>query len=679
MKTKNREDELANNVNYHDKLYWDEGRTEISDTEYDTLVEELRSINPLNPAIANVRNCFFAGDKVKHIVPMLSLNKAYSTVDIIKWINGIKFLNELEVIATPKADGVAAGIRYDKGRLYQIVTRGDGEIGEDITLVASCIPNIPKEIKYIGKIEIRGEICMYKDVFLNLFSNDFSNPRNLASGILKGKELEHKDRAKYLSFVAYDCIIKDEVATTSDKIVLSRDKMIDRFEVIKSFGFETIYSYGFVIKELSGVESTINHMVKNRELLPFEADGIVFRVMDIAEGQKLGMTGHHPKHSIAFKFASVSKIAKVVDVEWNVSRTGIITPVVIMQPVDLDGAMVHRATAHNFDKFEALKLKQGDSVEVIRSGGVIPYILKNVGGSNNKSSFYKIPDECPSCGAKTIVTSISNASIDGSKILRCSMPEECNGTNTHRIFHYAHSVNANGFGKEICKKLVAANLIKQDVPIISFYSLQKEQIACLQNSGEGLASNLIVEIEKAKTVPMWRFLKGLCIEHVGENISKKLAVAYPGGNNGLLKLLLDASTYNSKESDLAIRIGEFNGCTVQTGEIIAKHFVERYDEIVEVITKFVTIISEQNETKKEGKLSGQSFVFTGALEHGTRTELQEKVRALGGETPLGVSQSLTFLVVGTNKGEISNKEKKARKLSTVNIISEHEFTKIIEE
>jgi len=670
---------LADEIAYHDRLYWEEGRTEIQDSAYDALVEQLRQLDPTHTILTRIGGGHAgSGVKIKHRTPMLSLGKAYDQDEIARWAKGIfGGLRGDHIWVTPKLDGVAVSLHYNFGQLQQALTRGDGTEGEDVTAAAKLIPSIPNQIAYKHRVEVRGEALMLKEVFQAKYAASYSNTRNLTTGTLKGEEQQHRDRCADLAFYAYDILAHRLGAIHGD--------LLSRNESLVEYGFDTAFTHGRRVELESNrvIPAVIRALTDQRANWPFDTDGLVFRIEDTREGERLGNTSHHPRHSIAYKFPSEAQTTKVTGVEWSISRTGKLTPVVLMEPVDLDGAMVSRATAHNLDQFSDLGLHEGDRVELVRSGGVIPYIIRNTDAGTHTTQGFLPPAECPECGRNTVVVPVSEEMENGAEVLSCSRPDLCRGTLASRVSHYARSVRADGFGEKVAQKLVDAGLIEMAEPLLDFYTLTESTIARLPRSGAGLAIRLIGQMEKARMVPLARFLQGLGIHNIGESLSKKLARLYPDGDESLVQLVEDSEADQMGASVLGRKIGNLDGYTEQTGRKIAQDVHDRAREILRLIESRVTILEEEDEAQPaNGALTGLAYVFTGTLQAGKRSVLQARVQALGGSTPSGVNKDLDVLVIGQGKGGVSSKERKARALiqkgAGIRIQTESEFIAEIE-
>ena len=397
---------LETEIRRHNRLYWEDNAPEIADYDYDRLTRRLRELAPDSPVLQEIGGAkptvaeealeaaVAAGEAVEHDPPMLSLDKCYSEKELGSWAGKI----EGDFMATPKMDGVAAAIRYDaRGRLSLAATRGSGRVGENITGNVRRIKDVPQTIRGAsGPVEVRGEVYMRLSTFAK-FRDQFSNPRNLTAGAIKQKEAD-KSAAYNLSFAAYD-LVGGGVATEEDK-----------FEFLKEAGFPEIERR---LVKREDLQKTYEEFAARRGEFDFEIDGVVFKANRVDVQDEMGVTGHHPRCAIAYKFQGDSATTILKDIEWSVSRTGAITPVALIEPVELSGAMVSRASLHNAGFIEKLDLTRGATVMVTRRGGVIPNVEFVVAPGHEP---FTIPSQCPSCQSPTQVRD---------DFLFCARPAEC--------------------------------------------------------------------------------------------------------------------------------------------------------------------------------------------------------------------------------------------------------------
>lgn len=650
-------DELEALIRRGNVEYWDKHAPTLPDALYDQLVERLKRMNPdaavlsamgpsapAEPALAADEAVLLPpgerfGAGVIHKRPMLSLDKCYNEVDLQAWAT--KFTGEIVVM--PKMDGVACSLRYDrKGKLVLAATRGSGVEGEDITANALDIPAIPAQLKTKGvELEIRGELYMKLSEFAR-FKGDFANPRNLTAGSIKQKD-RSKSRAAHLSFFPYD-VIGPDFADEREK-----------FALLVELGFAEI-DHEFVPREQ--LQAAYERFAKARAGLDYEIDGVVYRTSSVKEQQRLGLTGHHPRYAIAYKFQGDSGVTDLLDVLWSVSRTGVITPVALLEPVELSGAMIGRASLHNLNIFEALGVTHGCRVEVTRRGGVIPNVERVIEAGPHARSF-ELPTQCPACGSPTI----RQKKREG-EFLFCSQPKKCVQARLGELEHFAKVVDIQGFGPKVITAAVDAGLLSTPA---DFYTLRAAELEELERLGEKSAQNLIDQIEAHRELPLAVFLQALGVEHLGKQNAQLLAGEFE-----------DLKKIRGLQRDDLMTV---KGIKDAIADAIVDGLAARA-ELIDALLKHVEVLrGEKPEPVAGGALTGKSFVFTGTLEGFTREQAQARVLALGGETPSGVNKALSYLVVGAGKGAKSSKQKKAEELiaagAPLKVLSEAEFLELI--
>ncbi len=639
--------------------YWDHASPTLPDALYDQLVERLRRQDPsaavlsamgpsapsgsTEPALAADEAVLLApearfGAGVIHKRPMLSLDKCYNETDLQAWAS--KFTGEILVM--PKMDGVACSLRYDRGgQLVLAATRGSGVEGEDITANALAIKAIPNQLATGGaELEIRGELYMRLSEFAR-FKDDFANPRNLTAGSIKQKD-RSKSRAAHLSFFPYD-IIGPDFADEREK-----------FGRLVRLGFAEI-DHEFVPREQ--LQAAYERFARARPDLDYEIDGVVYRTSLLKEQARLGLTGHHPRYAIAYKFQGDSGVTDLLDVLWSVSRTGVITPVALLEPVELSGAMIGRASLHNLNIFDALGVTHGCRVEVTRRGGVIPNVERVVEAGPHARPFV-VPTHCPACGSPAV----RQKKREG-EFLCCSEPKKCGSARLGELEHFAKVVDIQGFGPKVISAAVDAELLSTPA---DFYTLRAADLEALERLGEKSAQNLIDQIDAHRELPLAVFLQALGAPHLGKQNAQLLA----GEFTSLQRIL---------------GLGRDDLMTVKgIKDAIADAIVDGLKaraELVEALLRHVKVAdAERPEAVAGGALTGKSFVFTGTLEGFTREQAQARVQALGGEVPSGVNKALAYLVVGAGKGAKSSKQKKAEELiaagAALKVISEAEFLEL---
>jgi DNA ligase (NAD+) len=651
------EERLAQLVTYHNKKYFEENNPEITDEAFDKLVEALRFINPDSESLSQIGHkdetdsTAKFGDIVVHSDPMLSLEKCYDDGTFHRWAKKIMG----DFIAMPKIDGVACSIKYSyDGKLLKAATRGDGRSGEDVTKNALLIADLPGDLnKELVKsiisnsfLEIRGEIFLPLGKFNEMFANDFTSPRNLAAGILKLKE---GDRTKnnYLKFFPYD--LRGSNAN-SEK---------EKFDLLKHLGFSMMPWW--VVKNDAQATKIYNKFLQNRNSFDYEIDGVVFRANSLADQMRLGETAHHPRYALAYKFQGESAQTRLIKVEWSVARSGIITPIAIVEPVFVSQARVSRASLHNIKIFFELDLREQSLVEIVRRGGVIPYLERVLSKKGPKIS---IPHRCPSCSGPIIIDK---------DFLRCQNPSNCQNVLVSRIVHFCHSLNIEGLGEKIVRKLVEARMVKKFGDI---FRLNPNALSTLERMGQVLASKLVDEIKGKQKIELATFIKALGIPEIGSNISELVA-------NNFYTL---AKIRKLEITDLLPIHG--------IGKNIATSLIEGLKEYAHEIDDLLQIIEVKEEngtaqnTDSSHPLFGCSVVFTGKMAHLERKSAQKEVKKYGGKTPGAISGNIDILVIGDDgspllgAGQKSTKQKEAEKLINeghkLKIISESEFLKLLQ-
>jgi DNA ligase (NAD+) len=493
-----------------------------------------------------------------------------------------------------------------------------------------------------GPVEVRGEVYMPLSVFQR-FKEEFSNPRNLAAGALRNKDRK-KSGAFGLHFAAYD-ILEEGLKSEREKVIRLRELGIPGTD------------HEFVDRE--GIAAAFERFSRRRPELDYEIDGVVYRADRCDEQARLGSTAHHPRYAIAFKFQGDTGETTLLDVEWGVSRTGTITPMALLQPIELSGAMISRAGLHNLTQFRALGLTRGARVEVTRRGGVIPHVERVVTPGPGGETF-AIPTQCPACGSPAQV----RQKRDG-EFLQCSTPKQCITARLRELEHFAKVVDIQGFGPKIVTAVVDAGLLASPA---DFYRLELGDLVKLERLAEKSAQNLLDQVTAHRVIPLPVFLESLGIDHLGPQNARLLAGEFH-----------TLASIRALDRDALMGVKGIK-------EAIADAIVaglHGHAAMIDELLKEVRVPDEEGTPAAavgaaEGPLSGKSFVFTGTLEGFDRKTAQARVQALGGTTPDAVSKTLSVLVIGAGKGAKSSKQKKAEKLvaegAAIEIIDEAEFT-----
>jgi DNA ligase (NAD+) len=665
--------DLRDALRFHEHRYYVLNEPLISDFEYDQLYKNLEKIEKENPEtitpdsptqrVGNSLNKDFV--TVQHLVPMLSLDNSYNAEDLVEWDKRAKKLinaTEIEYSAEPKFDGASISLIYENDIWVRGATRGDGAAGDDVTLNLKQIKSIPLSAKFsdygIQRIEIRGEVLMTRKSFKNYNEHlveqglpPLANPRNAASGSLRMKD-PMVVRKRNLEAILYHISYVETV--NSQRPTSSLSSHSASLEMLLQLGFKTPAKEK---KVLSGIEEVIkfcNDFEKRREDLPYEIDGIVIKVNEVDLQQRMGSTSHHPRWAIAFKFKARQATSKLRNVEFQVGRTGSITPVAKIDPVPIGGVTVTSISLFNPDVVREKDVRIGDTVLVERAGDVIPYIVKPLielrNGTEKKIVF---PKNCPVCGDELVKP-------EGEAVLRC-VNINCEAQVIERIIHFVSkdAMDIRSFGAANVIKFFELGLLK-DIPGI--YTLDYEKISELDGFGQRSIDNLKTAIENSKTQSLHRLIFGLGIRYVGETTAKTLAMS--------VDHLLGFEKFSLEDlknlEDVGIKVA---------GSIYQFFHLEDNIAMIQKLEELgLNVKNTKKEIEKEGKLNQQTFLFTGSLPTLKRSEAEGLVDENGGKLLGSVSSKLNYLVVGEDAG---SKLDKAKKISTIKVISEEEFLKLI--
>jgi DNA ligase (NAD+) len=666
---KARIDILTKELNEHNHSYYVLSRPTISDQEFDALLRELDDLEKEHPELAdpNSPTKRVGGDftekfeKVAHSYPMLSLSNSYSKEEIADWENRIKkSIDEpVEYVMELKYDGVAISLRYEGGKLVQALTRGDGEVGEDITTNVRTIKAIPLQLSgdFPERFEIRGEIFMPIAVFdaLNQERAEageelYANPRNTASGTLKNQDSALVAKRKLDCFLYF--VYRDDTPETSH---------YDSILKAAAWGFKVPPAdqrYIERVSDVDGIMDFIAHWDEARHALPFEIDGTVIKVNNYQVQRRLGMTAKSPRWAIAYKFKAERVRTRLNSISYQVGRTGAITPVANLEPVLLAGTTVKRASLHNADQIAKLDIRVGDFVYVEKGGEIIPKVVdvdREARSSEVAAGAHRYIDACPECGTALIRK-------EGEAQHYCPNESGCPPQIKGRIEHFISrkAMNIDGMGPETVDQLYDAGLIAHSA---SLYSLRAEDLLPLERMAERSVEKLLEGIEASKSRPFERVLFALGIRYVGETVAKKLARHF-----GSIEALMAA------DMDALVAIDEI-------GERIAESVLAWFadDENTTIVEQLVQA-GLQFEVKKAAGgsdvLGGKSFVVSGVFTRFSRDEIKAKIEFYGGKNTGSVSGSTDYLLAGDKMGPA--KLKKATDAG-VTIISEDDFLTMIGE
>ena len=668
---------LAEQIEYHNNLYYNNDSPEISDAEYDNLRIKNMELEkqfpnlvlPNSPSIKVGAELNSSFKKVQHLVPMLSLGNTFTKQDVENYINKTKrFLqidsnSNLEFLAEPKIDGLSATLVYKNGKLVLGATRGDGKQGENITENIKSIKEIPHYLvgKYPREIEIRGEIYMSNAEFEKLNSIRvaqslpvFANPRNAAAGSVRQLDSQITASRK-LGFFAYNWGFASE--NIGGTLVEVRD-------LIKSLGFNLNHPVE-LCSNLDQMLNFYNKIYENRANLDFDIDGIVYKLNDISYYERLGSTDHSPRYAISHKFPAELGITKLKDVKFQVGRTGAITPVAELTPVTIGGVRIKRASLHNKDEIKRLGLVIGDTVSLKRAGDVIPQIV-NYNPKLRPIKYKNIifPENCPSCN-----TPLKYEEDD--TIIRCFNHSNCKEQIIGQLIHFVsrNAFNIDGLGEKQIIELFNTNLIREPADIFILASptetLKQEKLMKLPGWGHLSISNLIKAINNSKVQTLEKVLYSLGIRHLGLGTAKLISKNFNSSIN-LIDRILELNEVNK---DILIKeLRSINGI----GEKAIFSLISYFNEnklLFSNLLKHITIAESIINLDTSHYFYGKRLVFTGKFEYLSRTEIKNKSEQVGALISSQVSNKTDFLVIGLKPG---SKVKKAEELS-VTTISEKEF------
>lgn len=685
--TKQRIKKLRDEMNLHRYQYYSLDKPTISDGAYDGLKNELEAMEAKYPdLITEDSPTQRVGDraldkfkKVKHSSPMLSMFDAFSTVEMSEWEDRMlrillkadaNHAKLLSYYCELKLDGLAIGIKYSVGKYTQAFTRGDGKMGEDVTQNIKTINSVPlklripevgeladldftkSQIKNIistvknGEVEVRGETVMLKKTLKELnkkYEKEgrplLANPRNGAAGSIR--QLNPKLAAeRKLHYYVYG--IENDFGFVRHS---------QRIELARLIGFRVV-KYNTVCPTLDEVNNFHEYWCKYRDRLPFDCDGVVVKVNSVSLWSVLGIVGKGPRYMMAYKFPAEQATTRVVDVVWQVGRTGILTPIAVLNPVYVGGVTVSHATLHNMDEIKRLKLKKGDTVVVERAGDVIPKIVKTLSNlRQGKEEVIKIPKACPICGGRI-------EKISGEVAYRCKS-DDCFAVSIRKMMHWVSkgAMNIEGLGPKIIEQLFKEGLVTD---ISDFYKLEIGDLKGLERFADKSAENLIYSIKERLSVDLDKFIYGLGIHHIGEESAIVLAKNF--GNIDNIK--------NLKLTQLE-NLEDFGG--VMARSVFDWFRKEKNIELLGRLKSNGLVVKDFEIDESKQFLEGKTFVLTGSLPSLTRADAKARIRELGGNVASSVSKKTDYVLAGENAGSKLEKAKK----QGVKILSEEEFLRLL--
>lgn len=641
--------ELLNLYSYHYYVLDDPMTTdEVYDKLYHEVLEyeehhkeDILSSSPTQRVGDTVSDGF---SKAPHLSRMWSLEDVFDSDGLQKWLTKTyKLDSNISFYCEPKYDGASLNLIYENGELVQAITRGDGSVGELITQNVKTIRTIPLTIEHKDKIEIRGEVVIFKDEFQNINKERlakgeavFANPRNAAAGSLR--QLDSAITAsRNLVFLPYGV----------GENTLEHKLLSEKMEYIYSLGFKKP-PLRATCKNFDEIEAVYEEMNKNRDSYAMMLDGMVIKVNEIAAQIDMGYTVKNPRFSVAYKFPAVEKITTLKEIILQVGRTGAVTPVAIVEPTNIDGVVVERATLHNFDEIDRKDIRINDKVIILRSGDVIPKIIKVLTHERDGSeSKYERPTSCPVCQSEL---------LDEGVLLKCQNLT-CEARVINSIIYFASKpcLNIDGLGNKIVEALFESGLVKS---VIDLFDLTLEKLLTLEGFKEKKAQNLLDSLEAAKGCDYWRFVNSLGIEHIGEVASKTLSARF-------------GSSFVDTSKDELVALEGF-------GEEMAESVLEFVRVNRETILKLQEILRplepKQREEAKENPFKGKSIVLTGSMSE-SRDAIKEMLEALGAKIVSSVSKKTDFVIYGEDAG---SKYDKAVSLG-VAVLNEQEMRETIEQ
>ncbi|MDN5248389.1 MAG: NAD-dependent DNA ligase LigA [Wolbachia endosymbiont of Tyrophagus putrescentiae] len=644
---------IQEKIKYHNTLYYQQNKPEITDAEYDELVKK-----------ADIQFLGAAPDerfrKVQHIVPMLSLDNAYDQEGIEKFLSRVKRLlgvNDLEIVCELKIDGLSFSAIYENGILTKAATRGDGSFGEDITKNIATIKNFPKVLPDIkGRLEIRGEVYIANDDFLTLNQNNaFANPRNAAAGSLRQLD-PNVTASRPLKYFAYSLLGGTE------------NTQFEALSKLKELGF-CVNEHQFLATNMDEMLEFYDKIHDYRHNLGYDIDGIVYKINNLKLQDYLGNTNKAPRWGLAHKFPASRGKTKLIKISFQVSRSGILTPVGELVPINVGGVLISRVNLYNHNEIKRKDIREGDTVIVERAGDVIPHIVEvdKSARSRNVSKF-KVPDDCPECGSPI---------EEEETTLRCTGENDCTVQMIEKLRYFVskNCFDISGFGNKQVESLYDLGLIKQISDIFTLKEkLNEFNLEEQKGWGKQAVFNLLESIESKRVVSLDRFIASLGIEYIGPGMAKLLANHYKSYENWYEAMVGLSSKADLNHAKTYKRATVVNSCnTAGIGELMTYTLIWYFSEednikMINDLASVLTILPFSASTTNS-IFSGKALVFTGTFLRMERKEAQFKVESLGAKVNSSVSANTDYLVVGENPGA---KYKKALELG-IKILNEEEF------
>jgi DNA ligase (NAD+) len=653
----------------HNKNYFQNNSPTISDSEYDELKKDILKLeddyklskDKESPSLKVGHKPSKNFKKVTHKVPMLSLGNAFSENDlnnfekkILNYINDFKF-EDIEYSAEPKIDGISASLIYKDGIFIKGLSRGDGKEGEDITENLKTIRDIPQKISYKNfpsEIDIRGEVFIKNSDFVTL-NDRFANPRNAASGSLRQKDPKKTEKIP-LKFIAY---------TYGFENGMNFKKQSEFLEHLSLWGFKT-NPLNKVLKGIKSLMKNYTEIEKKRSEIDFDIDGIVYKVNDFKLQNRLGYVANAPRWAIAHKFSANKGVSKILDIDIQIGRTGALTPVAKIKPINIGGVLVSNASLHNEDEIDRKDIRINDYVVVERAGDVIPHIVSvEINKRSNDTKKFLFPTLCPSCGSKTI-KEYNNITKKKDAVRRCSSEGfECEKVAIEKIKHFVskEAFNIDGFGKKIVEKFWDLKLVRYPQDI---FKLDYSKIEKLDGWGDLSVNNLKYSIEQKKKISLDRFIYALGIRHIGIETAKLISRHVKTSKNFL----------NLQNDSTLTEIENIDGIGDTQIQSIKKFFSLKINRLILKELDQVLQIESLKKITNDGLLKGKTFMFTGKLLNISRSEAKNLIEKNSGSLVSNVSKRLDFLIIGEKPTK--RKIESAKELK-IKIITQSEWMKML--
>jgi DNA ligase (NAD+) len=659
-------------LQFHEYQYYVVANPFISDFEYDRLFQQLLQIEAAHPdlisadspsqRVGNSLNQQF--ETLPHLVPMLSLENSYDADDLNDFDRKAKEgaqLDNINYCVEPKFDGASISLVYENDMLVRACTRGDGVAGEEITQNIKQIRSIPLSIPLssfgILQMEIRGEVIMSKKSFDDFNQKliakqlpPLANPRNAAAGSLRMKDPKEVADRNLDAFIYHISFYTLQAGAKTPDLLKTHSGSL---ELLWNMGFRSPQKEKKLISNIEGVIQFCKDFELERDHLPYEIDGLVIKINDFALQEKLGMTSHHPRWAIAYKFKARQATTILENVEFQVGRTGAVTPVAKLQPVAIGGVTVSSISMHNEEYIKEKDLRLGDSVIIERAGDVIPQIVQSISSvRKGTEKIIEFPSTCPVCDYIL-------EKEETEAVWRCNNPA-CSAQIVERMIHFVSkdAMDIKSFGDANIRKFYELGLLK-NIPQI--YQLDFTQIGQLEGFGKKSVDNLMAAIEASKQQPLYRLIYALGIRYVGETTAKTIA--------SQIHHILDLVALTEEQ------LQSFEDVGVKVAKSIRQYFSEEKNiTLIKALENLGLNMIQTNATAVDGNLAGLNFLFTGTLTQLKRAEAEAMVEARGGHILSGVSSKLNYLVVGEDAG---SKLEKAKKIASIKIISEADFIELV--